>query len=127
MFKQVIAFAMASIMAFFGFSAVDSQADVVETEINQSFVQVVDEASTQLTDLGFDVEDEDLTYEEKLEIVQGLYAKRDAGEIEEGGLLSSLMDWFEYEQVNRINSYTAILDECGVGGPSIYIDLHPEQ
>lgn len=67
----------------------------------------------------------DLSYEEQLSIVQAIYKKYDNGEIK-NDMLVSILQGYE-RKVNELNSYYDLLEEVGVGGPKIYIDLRGDE
>ena len=95
----------------------DHGGDKVTQEEIESAVK---EAETMLG--GFD-EDGDgiLSYEEKLKIVQAVYEKYDNGEIK-NELFRKFLEGFD-KKVSDYNSYHDLLDECGVPGANIQIEI----
>lgn len=84
----------------------------------------VDEASATIG--SFDTnEDGDLSYEEKLSLLQKIYEKYDNGEIKDENL-RAILEGFE-RKVNELNSYHDLLEEVGVGGPNIQINLRGDE
>ena len=115
-------FLVIAIMALLGFGAFNAtENDLEETAVQ--FEETIEEAANTAEDwLGVDA-DAELTYEDQLEIVKNAYRMRDEGKFEEDGLLDTFLDGYE-KHVDDLNSYHALLDEVGVPGKSVYIDLH---
>lgn len=62
-----------------------------------------------------------LSYDEQLSIVQAVYEKYDNGEITDETFKAYLAGYEAY--VDRLNSYHDLLDECGVPGANIQINI----
>lgn len=62
-----------------------------------------------------------LSYDEQIAIVQAVYEKYDNGEITDENFCAFLAGYEDY--VNRLNSYHDLLDECGVPGANVQINI----
>lgn len=95
-------------------------------EIQNDFSATISEATATFKDwvpsLKDKDPDEELTYEDQLNIVQDIYAKYDNGDFKEEELFSEYLKGYD-EHVNDLNSYHDFLDECGVPGPNVQIDI----
>lgn len=95
-------------------------------EIQNDFSATISEATATFKDwvpsLKDKDPDEELTYEDKLNIVQDIYAKYDNGDFKEEELFSEYLKGYD-EHVGDLNSYHDFLDECGVPGPNVQIDI----
>lgn len=69
--------------------------------------------------------DEELTYEDQLNIVQSIYAKYDNGDFDGEDNFCEYLEGYS-NHVDDLNSYHDFLDECGVPGPNIQIDIRKE-
>lgn len=65
--------------------------------------------------------DGDLSYDEQLTLVQDVYKAYDNGEVTDENFKAFLAGYENH--VNDLNSYHALLDECGVPGKGVYINL----
>lgn len=66
--------------------------------------------------------DEELSYEDQLNIVQSIYAKYDNGDFEGEDNFCEYLEGYS-NHVDDLNSYHDFLDECGVPGPNVQIDI----
>ena len=66
--------------------------------------------------------DEELSYEDQLNIVQSIYAKYDNGDFEGEDNFCEYLEGYS-NHVDDLNSYHDFLDECGVPGANVQIDI----
>lgn len=117
--KTFLVIAIMALMGFGAFTATEN--DLEETAVQ--FEGTV-EAAANTAEEWFGVgADDELTYDEQLEIVRNVYKMKDEGKFEDEEVFTAFLDGYE-DYVDDLNSYYSILDEVGVPGESVYIDLH---
>lgn len=111
-----------------GVSAITHQEELRNAtgDLQEMISSTISEATTVFQDwvpaLADKDPNEELTYEDQLNIVQDIYAKYDNGDLKEEELFSEYLKGYD-EHVNDLNSYHDFLDECGVPGPNVQIDI----